>query len=176
MSAIETYTERIHQAQGAVADTMFTWLNPVQSLTKSVPTTNNGLFDPGNLIEGALSLTRRFVEVQAKYLEDLTTAVREHMSGLASVVNDGAIAAAKSTSAQVEKVSAAVEEQVHEVERAERSSARRAKKEAHDSAAELYGDMTKVELSDELAKRGLPKTGNVDELRERLIKSDLDGD
>ena len=33
--------------------------------------------------------------------------------------------------------------------------------------------MTKVELSDELAKRDLAKTGNVDDLRERLIDNDL---
>ena len=33
--------------------------------------------------------------------------------------------------------------------------------------------MTKVEPSDELGARELPKTGNVEELRERLIEADL---
>jgi hypothetical protein len=173
MTVTETYTERALQLQDTVAETMFIWLKPVQSLMKSIPGSRSGLFDPGNVMEEAVNLTRRLVEVNAKYMDDLTTAVREHMAGLASVVNEGAFAAAKSASAQVEKVSATVEEQAHEVERAERSAARRVKKVAHDSAAEQYQDMAKVELSEELAQRGLPKSGNLDELRERLIESDL---
>jgi hypothetical protein len=32
--------------------------------------------------------------------------------------------------------------------------------------------LTKVELSDRLAERGLPKTGDVDELIERLVSAD----
>jgi hypothetical protein len=51
--------------------------------------------------------------------------------------------------------------------------ARQAKKAARDAAAERYEHMTKVELSEELAARDLPKTGNVDELRDRLIENDL---
>jgi hypothetical protein len=38
---------------------------------------------------------------------------------------------------------------------------------------ERYRDMTKVELSAELVKRDLVKTGNVDDLGERLIDNDL---
>jgi hypothetical protein len=36
--------------------------------------------------------------------------------------------------------------------------------------------MTKVELSEELGARDLPKSGNVDELRDRLIEADLQGE
>lgn len=174
MSVIETYAERARMAQGTVADTVSGWFNPVQSLMQSIPGTGNRLFDPRDFMEEALALTQRWFEVNTKYMEDLASAVPEHMAGLASVVNQGAGAAAKSTSAQMEKVSAVVEDQLHEVEQAERSAARRARKDARDTAAEHYHDMTKVELSDELAKRGLSKTGNVDELRSRLVESDLD--
>ena len=34
------------------------------------------------------------------------------------------------------------------------------------------GSLTKAELSDQLGQRDLPKTGNVDELVERLVEAD----
>ena len=43
---------------------------------------------------------------------------------------------------------------------------------AHDQARERYEGWTKAELSDELADRNLPKTGNIDELIERLVADD----
>ena len=43
---------------------------------------------------------------------------------------------------------------------------------ARDQAHERYEGWTKVELSDQLARRNLPKTGTVDELTERLIGAD----
>ena len=42
-----------------------------------------------------------------------------------------------------------------------------------EQAAKTYDDLTKAELQDELAARDLPKTGNVEELRERLVADDL---
>jgi hypothetical protein len=44
---------------------------------------------------------------------------------------------------------------------------------ARDAAADRYREMTKVELADELGRRDLVKSGNVDELRERLIADDM---
>ena len=43
---------------------------------------------------------------------------------------------------------------------------------ARDQARQRYEGLTKAELSDQLAERNLPKTGNVDELTERLIEAD----
>jgi hypothetical protein len=39
-------------------------------------------------------------------------------------------------------------------------------------ARERYEDLTKAELNDLLDQRNLPKTGNVDELVERLVEAD----
>jgi len=39
-------------------------------------------------------------------------------------------------------------------------------------ARESYESLTKAELSDLLKQRHLPKTGNVDELVERLVEGD----
>jgi len=35
-----------------------------------------------------------------------------------------------------------------------------------------YEGLTKVELSDQLAERGLPKTGSIQDLIERLVSAD----
>ena len=52
--------------------------------------------------------------------------------------------------------------------KAEREQARH----DHDKARERYEGLTKAELSDLLDKRDLPKTGNVDDLIERLVEAD----
>jgi hypothetical protein len=43
---------------------------------------------------------------------------------------------------------------------------------AHKRARERNAGLTKAELSDQLAQRELPKTGNVDALIERLVEAD----
>ena len=53
-----------------------------------------------------------------------------------------------------------------------RFAERRQARQAHDKARERYESLTKAELSGQLAKRQLPKSGNVDELIERLAEAD----
>ena len=62
----------------------------------------------------------------------------------------------------------AEQELAREAREAERDQA----KHAHDKARERYEGLTKAELSDQLAKRQLPKSGNVDDLIERLVEAD----
>ena len=69
---------------------------------------------------------------------------------------------------QAEKAEQAEQELARQTRQAEREQARR----AHKRARERYEGLTKAELSDQLAKRELPKTGNVDELIERLVEAD----
>ncbi len=96
------------------------------------------------------------------------------MGGLADVVKDEVVTSGKLANRQAEKLEGAAVEQAEEIARAERAELRRQKKAARDAATARYRDMTKVELSEELAGRDLPRTGNVDELRERLTDSDLE--
>ena len=56
--------------------------------------------------------------------------------------------------------------------RARNAAEREQARQAHDKARERYEGLTKAELSDQLAARDLPKTGNVDDLIERLIEAD----
>jgi hypothetical protein len=62
----------------------------------------------------------------------------------------------------------AEKELAREARQAEREQARHAR----DKARERYEGLTKAELSDRLDQRNLPKTGNVDELVERLVEAD----
>ncbi len=71
------------------------------------------------------------------------------------------------------------QQQAEEAEEAEKAKAREAKrvereeaKKAQQQAREAFEGLTKAELSDQLAERGLPKTGNVEELIERLVSAD----
>ena len=80
---------------------------------------------------------------------------------------------------QAEKTERAALEQAEQAEQAEKELARQARqaqreqaRRAHKRARERYEGRTKAELSDLLAKRELPKTGNVDELIERLVEAD----
>jgi flagellar biosynthesis GTPase FlhF len=67
-----------------------------------------------------------------------------------------------------EQAERAEQELARQARQAEREQARR----AHDRARERYEGLPKAELSDLLAQRNLPKTGNIDELIERLIEAD----
>ena len=55
-----------------------------------------------------------------------------------------------------------------EAKRIEREEARQAQQRAR----EAYEGLTKAELSHQLAERGLPKTGNIEDLIERLVSDD----
>ncbi len=73
----------------------------------------------------------------------------------------------------------AVREQAEQAEQAEKELAREARKaereqarHTHEKARERYESLTKAELSDLLDQRDLPKTGNVNELVERLVEAD----
>ena len=64
------------------------------------------------------------------------------------------------------------ERAAHELAREARKVEREQGRRAHAKAREPYEGLTKAELSDLLDKRHLPKTGNVDELVERLVEAD----
>ena len=90
------------------------------------------------------------------------------------------ISAGEKVREQAESVSAAVRQQADSVGEALRhqadsvtASMQSAADAVREQAAKSYDDLTKAELQEELGRRDLPKTGNVDELRERLVANDL---
>jgi len=76
---------------------------------------------------------------------------------------------------QAERVQQAQEERQEQARQADREKAKQEREQARrarQEARERYEGLTKVELADKLAERGLPKTGNVDELVDRLVSAD----
>jgi hypothetical protein len=109
----------------------------------------------------------------------MSGAVREQAESVSGLVREQAESARGFVHEQAGKAEQAAREQGEQAEQAERELAREVRraereqaKQAHDKARERYEGLTKAELSDLLDKRNLPKTGNVDELVERLVESD----
>jgi hypothetical protein len=106
----------------------------------------------------------------------MSGAVREQAESVSGLVREQAESARGFVHEQVGKAEQTAREQAEQAERELAREVRRAEREqvkqAHDKARERYEGLTKAELSDMLDKRNLPKTGNVDELVERLVESD----
>jgi flagellar biosynthesis GTPase FlhF len=74
---------------------------------------------------------------------------------------------------QAEKAERTAHEQAEqELARQARQAEREHARQAHERSRARYEGLPKAELSDLLAKRDLPKTGNIDELIERLVEAD----
>ena len=95
----------------------------------------------------------------------LSGAVREQAESVGGLVRGQAESA---RDFMHEQAGQAEKELAREARQAEREQARHAR----DKARERYEGLTKAELSDRLDQRNLPKTGNADELVERLVEAD----
>ncbi|HEX3311567.1 MAG TPA: SAP domain-containing protein [Streptosporangiaceae bacterium] len=109
----------------------------------------------------------------------LSGAVREQAESVGGLVREQAESARDFVHEQAGQAGQAAREQAEQAEQAEKELAREARqaereqaRRAHDKARERYEGLTKAELSDRLDQRSLPKTGNVDELVERLVEAD----
>ena len=173
MTTTSDYATRIQQARETVSSVSEARIRDAKALLHLVPTPGNGFLSPNDVIDQNRRIARNLVMVNVNYGKELGVAVRNHLTGLVSVLADEVVTTAKLANTQAEKTQEAAIGQAEEIVRAERAEVRRQKKAARDAAAEQYQEMTKVELSEELDKRGMPKTGNVDELRERLIENDV---
>jgi hypothetical protein len=173
MSTMTDYSTRINQARETVSSVTEARVRDAKAIWHLVPTPGNGFLSPNDVIEQNRRIAKNLVLVNTNYVKELAVAVRNHVSGLVGVLADEIVTTAKLANTQVEKAQDAAVDQAEEIVRAERAEVRRQKRAARDAAAERYQEMTKVELSEELERRGMPKTGNVDELRDRLIQNDL---
>ena len=111
--------------------------------------------------------------------EKITGAVKEQTNTVADLTVKQAEKAEQAAKDQADKVEQAKREQEAKIEEAAKEEARNAKKaereqakQDRERAREPYQGLTKTELSDQLAQRGLPKSGNIDELIERLVSAD----
>ncbi len=141
-------------------------------------------------VQKAVDLNRDLATKWAELVTTMSGTFREQAEKVTGIVQEQTNTLADLTVKQAEKAERAAKEQADEVEQAKREQeakleeaakeeAREAKKaereqakKDREQAREPYEGLTKTELSDQLAERGLPKTGNVDELIERLVGAD----
>jgi hypothetical protein len=155
MTIQDQYTDTVRQAQQS-------WSGVVQSAADNVqkafaqPTPFTTI-DPSEAIDQVFDFWEKTLEVQRDFAKQLAGA---------------SIAVGERVRAQAETVREGVREQAESTKRVVREQAESSREAAHEQAAQKYEQMTKAELQEELASRDLSKTGNVDELRERLIADD----
>ena len=183
----EQYTAAAGQVRGATEKSVELFKQGTQSFTDQlgsftqlpqidlVPAVER-YFD---LVQHGVDLNRELLTRWVQTLNSLTGVLRDQAETVSTVVRDQTDRVAELASQQAEKVEQAAKEQAAKVEQAEKEEARKVRqaqreqeKQAAEKAREPYQDLTKAELSDKLAERDLPKSGNVDELIDRLVEAD----
>jgi hypothetical protein len=154
------------------------------------------------LVQRTVDINRRLTVRWARAVGTLSGVVREKAESAGDLVGEKAEAADSIMREQAEQAQQAALEQAQKAEQAEKGRAQAAREQAareqaekakqvekglarqgrqaereqarrvHKRARERYEGLTKAELSDQLAKRELPKTGNLDALIERLVEAD----
>src|SRR5580658_4651894 len=178
------YRSAAGHARNAAEKTADFWTQGTRTVTDLVP----GLpqIDLVPAVERYFELVQRMVDINrhlavrcAEAVGTLSGVVREKAESAGGLVREKAESAGNAVREQAEQAEQAALEQAEQAEQAEQELARQARqaereqaKRAHKKARERYEGLTKAELSDQLAKRELPKTGNVDELIERLVEAD----
>jgi hypothetical protein len=113
------------------------------------------------------------------WVEVMPGILRDQAESVGGLVREQAESARDFVHEEADKTQQAAREQAEKFEQAERDLAREARKangdqerQAREKARQRYEGRTKAELSDQLERRNLPKTGNVDELVDRLVEAD----
>lgn len=196
-TSTESYTAAAGHARQATERSVEVWKNSAKTFTDQldrvqIPAVD--LTEPVTryfeYLQKAVDLNRDLATKWAELFTGLSGSVREQAEKVGSLVKDQtdtvadltvqqAQKAEQAAKEQAEKVEQAKREQAEEAEEAEKAQAREAKriereeaKKAQQEAREAYEGLTKAELSDQLAERGLPKTGNIEDLIERLVSAD----
>ena len=179
-SMTRQYSEAAGQARNAVDKTADLWTQGAQGLTGLAPRLPQIDLIPA--VERYFNLVQRMVDANryltVKWLQvtgTLTGVVRDQAESATDAVREMPASVGHAVHEQAAKAEYAVREQAEKAEQAEQERAREARKAERQQARqarERYEGQTKAELSDQLAERDLPKTGNVDELLERLIEND----
>jgi hypothetical protein len=134
-------------------------------------------------IQQIVDLNHQYARQLAEVANTLSGVTREQLESVSGVVRDQVETVSAVARKGVDTVEQTVREQADEVEQAERQQARAAakaereeRKEAEEKARAPYVNLTRAQLSEQAAKRELPKTGTVDELIDRLVEHDSTGD
>jgi len=186
-TSTESYTAVAGQAREATEKSVETFKQGVEKITEQanvvakLPTVD--LTQPVaryfEYVQKSVDFNRDLATKWAELVTSLSGTVREQAEKVTDIVKDQTNVVSDLAVKQAEKAediangqANLAEEAKKEQEKAVKAAERAAAKQAKEQAREPYEGLTKAELSDQLAERGLPKTGNVDDLIERLVSAD----
>jgi hypothetical protein len=190
MTSATDFAATTRNAQTAFTTTLDSWKDGLTSVAdqfRAIPSVGTlPQVDVTEAVERQFAFIQQIVDLNHQYARQLaevantlTGATRSQIESVGSVVRDQITSASEVARTGADKVEDAAREQADKAEQAEREQAREAakaerqeQKQAADKARERYENLTKAELSEQAAKRDLPKTGTVDELVARLVEAD----
>ena len=186
-STTRQYSPEASEARGAMEKLADFWTQGAQTLsdqTHSLPGLPKVDLIPAveryfEFVQRAVDMNRDFTIKWVKAASVMSGVLREQTESVGDIVREQARTASDIVREQAGAAEQAAREQADQAEQAEQELAREARqaernqaKQTHEKARERYEGLTKGELTDLLAKRELTKSGNIDELIERLVESD----
>jgi len=160
----DQYIETFRQTQETWAGLVRSFTNDAQR-TFGQPSTLFTLVDPNETIDQVFDFWEKSLEAQRKVAKQLVGVsisagekVREQAESVSALVRQNADSFGEALREQADAVTATLQSAAASV---------------REQAAKTYHDLSKAELQEELGARDLPKTGTVEELRERLVADDL---
>ena len=180
-SMTRQYSSATSRARSAVDKTADFWAQGARTLTDRLPGLPQIDLIPAveryfDLVQQTVDINRRLTVKWAEAAGTLSEMVRDRAESAGNLVREKAESAGEIVRDKAESAERTAREQAEQAEKERAREARFAERQqarqAHDKARERYEGLTKAELSDQLAKRQLPKSGNVDELIERLVEAD----
>ena len=180
-SMTRQYSSATSRARSAVDKTADFWAQGARTVTDRLPGLPQIDLIPAveryfDLVQQTVDINRRLTIKWAEAAGTLSGMVRDRAESAGNLVRDKAESAGDIVRDKAESAERTAREQAEQAEKERAREARFAERQqarqAHDKARKRYEGLTKAELSDQLAKRQLPKSGNVDELIERLVEAD----
>jgi Mg-chelatase subunit ChlI len=183
-SMTRQYSAAASQASGVAEKAAGFWTQGVEKLADQFPALPQVDLVPAveryfDFLQRAVEMNRDITLRWAQTVGSLSGAAREQVQSAGEIVRERAESVGDVVRERAESFERTASEQAAEAEKAEQEMAREARRvereqsrRAHEKARARYEEMTKAELSDLLAQRGMPKTGNVDDLIERLVEAD----
>ena len=171
MTSTEPYIAATTQARTVTEKSIEAWRNGAKTFTDQLdrvrlPTID--LTEPVtryfDSVQRAVDFNRDLATRWAELVTTLSGSVREQAAKVTGIVNDQTNTIADLTGKQAEKAEEIAKKQADTVEHAKKDQAQQAR--------EPYEGLTKAELIGQLTERGLPKSGTVDDLIERLVSAD----
>ena len=183
-SMTRQYSAAASQARSAVDKTADFWTQGARTLTNWLPGLPQIDLIPAveryfDFVQRTVDINRHLTVQWAEAAGALSGIVREQAESASNLVREQAESAGDIVREKSESAERTAREQADQAEQAEKELAREARasereqaRQAHGTARERYEGRTKGELTELLAERELPKSGNIDELIERLVEAD----